>query len=412
MPRIIEKSWPSLARTPSALRLVLASAGLVLGALAQLQIDEWSLRWSIGLFALAGAFLAVSAAGIALSPFAVGRRWPSPTNRRSMARSESVERLLGGVALASAAAMLVASLVQFAAGPPQTVAWYLYGAFAALMLIALPSLDGRWSALLRRVRAGPVIALDASTLLQMGVLALVLLIALLVRTYHLQDLPAGLWYDEANNLAHANQFQQRPDSIPVFIPSTNLPSLFLLPIAAVINLMGVTITAGRVVAVAFGLAGVASLFLLSRLTFGPVIGLVAAFLIAVTRWEINWSRIGMQGITLPLFAALTAYLTLRALRSHGYGDFGFAGAALGLGMWFYSPFSALPAGNSLHASALLHRRASSAQAVCRPGGGSSGRGRRRRVPAASVGRAGARRVLRAHPGHVGVLAPAIRRRHG
>jgi len=129
----------------------------------------------------------------------------------------------------------------------------------------------------------------------MGVLILVLVIVLLVRAYDLHDLPAGLYYDEANNLHHANLFQQDPSSIPVFIPSTNLLSLFPLPVSVLIRLRDITPTAGRLVAVAFGLSGVVAMFLLARMALGPVFGLVAAFLTDVMHWEISWSRIGMRG---------------------------------------------------------------------------------------------------------------------
>ena len=161
-----------------------------------------------------------------------------------------------------------------------------------------------------------------------------------MRVYNLQELPAGLWYDEADNLFKAMRIQADPGSAPVFV--STLPALYLLPAAALVDLVGVTPATIRLVSVIFSLAGVIAVFLLARLLLGPLMGMVAAFRIAVTRWDLNFSRIGMHGITMTVSTSLVAYLTLRALRSGRISDFGYAGAALGIGMWLYASFQLFP----------------------------------------------------------------------
>ena len=118
--------------------------------------------------------------------------------------------------------------------------------------------------------------------------------------------------------------------------------MFLLPIAALVKLAGVAITTPRLVAAAFGVAGVGVTFLFVRHIMGTRCGLIAAFLVGMMRWDIIWSRIGMHGVTGVLFAALTGWLTLRAVRSGRASDYGLAGASLGLGMWFYTSFRMFP----------------------------------------------------------------------
>ena len=323
------------------IRLIAVASGAAAGAIAQIQIDRWPLGWSVLLFAVGAGLVAAGAWRVPLSPFDAqrgGRDVRGPDHAPLIA----TERLLGVVGLALAMAMLTASLVRFAAGPPNTDAWLLYGASILLLLISLPALELAWSRVLNRLRAGAPLVLKSSTMWQMAGQAVILLLALPLRTYRLQELPAGIWFDEADNLTHAQRYSDDPGSIPVFAAHTNLPSLFLLPVAAAVHMVGVVPTAGRLIAALFGLAGIVAVFLLCRLLLGPLAGLAAAVVTATMRWDINWSRIGMHGITLPLFAALTAYLTLRALRSDRYSDFGFAGAALGLGLWFYSPFRLFP----------------------------------------------------------------------
>ena len=333
---------------PSALRLVLVVAALCLGAVAQHLVSTGSLRWAITPYLVAVAAMALAVANRPLSPFSVGHgpiqtQDSTPAKRPShVESSRSLEQLLGIGAFALTAVMLGVSLGLFSNGSPNTTAWYLYGASVILLLFALPSLDGCWTRLVSRVREGQRFSFELQAALPWAALAAILVLALGMRLYHLQELPAGLWYDEANNIAQARHIQSDPGSTPAYVPAADLPSLFLMPVAAVIEVTGVTLTAGRVVSVAFALAGIVALFLLVRLMLGPFMGLVAAFLMAVMRWDLIWSRVGMHGITAPLFAALTAYLTLRALRTGRVSDFGYAGAALGLGMWFYASFRLFP----------------------------------------------------------------------
>ena len=329
---------------PSALRFVLVASALGLGGVAQLFVASGNLVWAAAPYLVAVAAMALAVANRPISSFVAGR---TGSGRHSISAHEAGSSVglewrlgLGGFALS--AVMLALALYRFDLGPPTTLAWYLYGLAVTFLLLALPSLDGRWTSLARRLRERSLVSLELQTVLSWAALGAILILALGIRLYHLQELPVGLWYDEADNLAQARHIQIDPGSTPVFVSSTNLPSLYLMPIAAVIELTGVSITSGRLVSVAFGLAGIVAVFLLVRLILGPFPALAAALLTAVMRWDINWSRIGMHGITVPFFAALTAYLTLRALRTGRASDFGYAGAALGLGLWFYTSFRLFP----------------------------------------------------------------------
>ena len=181
------------------------------------------------------------------------------------------------------------------------------------------------------------------------VLGAVLILATCVRLYNLEDIPPGMWYDEADNLLHAQRYAHNPGQIPVYEPSTNLPSLFLLPISALVKLVGTSVTAPRLVAVAFGVAGIVATFLFVRHMFGVFAGLIAAFFVAFMRWDIIWSRIGMHGVTGVLFAALTGCLTLRALRSGRYSDYAFRRRVAWAGNVVLRLVSYVPARGGLHA---------------------------------------------------------------
>ena len=365
--------------TPAALRLLLVVVALGLGGLGQLLVVTDNPRGSIILYAVAVALMALavtnrpvlrhlvvwkerydSSNGPDTSPsglLTASRIVPDGKARLPILRVG--ERRIGLACFAASVLLLAASLRLFLGEPSYAVAWYSYGASIILLLAAVLSLDGRWTALANRLRHGCRLSFNIRAAFPWFVLVAILALAFAVRVYHLDTLPAGLWYDEADNIKEARHIRADLGATPVYVPSTNLPSLYLMPIAAVVELTGVSVTSGRIVSVAFGLAGVVVVFLLVRLILVPPLALIAAFVYAVSRWEINWSRIGMHGVTAPLFAALTAYLTLRAVRSDRLSDYGFAGGALGLGLWFYASLRFMPliVGFMLLHHLLIHRPA-------------------------------------------------------
>ena len=244
-----------------------------------------------------------------------------------------------GVGLFAAGLIFAAlSLYKFPGGPPNTLAWWSFALSVLLTLGAAPAMEGGWSSFIARFKPGYRITIEPRTLLPWVALGGILLFALILRLYNLEGFPPGLWFDEADNLDQARLIAEDPSYTPVYVPSNNLPSLFLLPIAVIIKFAGISISTGRLVAVAFGAVGVLAIFLMVRHMSGTAIGLVAAFLVAVMRWDLNWSRIGMHGITAPFFAALAAWLTFRALDRGRAADFALAGTVLGMGMWFYAAY--------------------------------------------------------------------------
>ncbi len=330
---------------PSEVRFALVVAAFAFGVLAQALVSDGNFRWAVTPYVVAVAALTIAVANRPLSSFAPrcrevsGDSKPARLTRLRIGELDLERRLgLGGVALSLLT--LLASLRAFAAGPPNTMGWWFYGLSITLLLLVMPTIEGRWTTLARRLGTRTPFTLEFQSVVQISALCAILLLALVVRVYGLRELPFGLWYDEAANLVEAALIQRDPGSAPVF--ATTLPTLYLFPVAALTGLLGSTAETIRLVSAAFSLAGIVVVFLLARLLMGPFAGLAAAFVMAVMRWDINFSRIGMHGITMSLTTALAAYLTLRALRGGRLSDFGYAGAALGFGMWFYASFRLFP----------------------------------------------------------------------
>ena len=327
----------------NGVRFALVAAALALAFLAQALLRAGRPLWASALFLAAIAAFTLAATDIASAAknrgAVAGRQQPSRPLRLRPS-PWTLEARIGAVCSILCVTSAVASLAAFYSGPPNTAGWAMFGVSAVLMLTAVPAIDGRWTSMLNRLRSGRPFAIQPGLMYEVAALVGVLLLAGAVRLHDLRELPVGLWYDEASNLSVAAAIALDPGSAPVF--ATTLPTLYLLPAAALTTLLGTTPEALRLISVAFSLAGIAAVYLLGRHLAGPLVGLTGAFVLAVTRWDINFARIGMHGVTMTLATALTAYLTLRAVRSGRLSDYGLAGAALGLGMWFYAAFRLFP----------------------------------------------------------------------
>lgn len=291
-----------------------------------------------------------SAAGAAMPATASVEDAPDLVRERAPAQDDMggvyywgfLERQWGMFAALLGVALMAYSLYRFPQGPPTTQAWWCFCLSIPLALGAVFAIDGRCSQFVRRFGAGARASFEMRSLLPWAALGAIVLFGAAVRLYNLDEFPPGLWFDEADNILQAQHILNEPSTVGAFSAFTNLPTAFLVPIALVVKLAGVSITSARLVAAAFGLAGIVAMFLMMRHMGGTLFGLIAAFLTAAMRWDINWSRIGMHGVTMTFFTAITAWLTYRALRSERMADFALAGAAMGLGMWFYTPFRLFP----------------------------------------------------------------------
>lgn len=173
-------------------------------------------------------------------------------------------------------------------------------------------------------------------------LAVLLAVAAFMRLYLFDSLPFGTWYDEADNGLHALKILRDPTYRPIYVPSTNLPAHFLYLIAFSFKLFGASTLSMRVVTVAMGVATVAGGYFLGRELLGARLAPALAFLLAVSRWDVNFSRISLHGVSTPLFEVWALYFLLRGLRRGELLDFAWGGLAVGLGLCFYAPYRLFP----------------------------------------------------------------------
>ena len=226
----------------------------------------------------------------------------------------------------------ILSFFLFASKLPNLYAWIIHILSLVLILVAAIRFSGT-----RKKRTAKI---DTWNWIEIAAIVAVFAVAIFLRFYKIAQLPFGLWYDDAENGLDALKLFAVPNNLPVF--ATTLPAHFIYLIAFSIKLFGQTIFSIRLVSALFGVATVGAAYLAGREMFNRRTGILLAFLLAVSRWDLIWSHLGMHGITVPFFELLTFGLVLRALRLQRYKDYLFAGLSLGLGLCFYVPFRIFP----------------------------------------------------------------------
>jgi 4-amino-4-deoxy-L-arabinose transferase-like glycosyltransferase len=306
---------------------LMAAAGLLCATLGQwlLQMDHLA----AGLALYSGAAALVVLALRDATPPAVESQAGEGVRRVDVAQ-------VAGMCVAGAAALLAAimlvmqwqrSITPAAAWPWHFVAW---GAFVLGWLIWLR----RWT-----------------WLALIGILSF----ALLTRTYQLDAVPVGLWGDEANDGLEALRILRGEVETPFRNAWAGNPGLHQWVNALFFQIMGANTFTLRLVAALAGLATIGLTYVLGRQLWGAPVGLLAAFLLTISRWHIHRSRfdsVVVQGIPFQLLAYI---LLMRALKSRRVADFALSGLAIGLSLNFYFGMRVVPI---IVALVLLHAFAS------------------------------------------------------
>jgi 4-amino-4-deoxy-L-arabinose transferase-like glycosyltransferase len=180
-------------------------------------------------------------------------------------------------------------------------------------------------------------------------LALILLVALFLRTYLLDRFPRGPFSDEAAAFLLASQIASG-QSAPIFITAyTGHEVLFYYLAVPILRLLGSTVFALRLTSALIGVATVLVTYLLARELFDdePAIeshwmGLLAAAFMATSFWHISVSRYGYRAITLPLLQSLMLLALWRGLRRKSWKWIIAAGTFCGLVAYTYLSSRSVP----------------------------------------------------------------------
>lgn len=174
----------------------------------------------------------------------------------------------------------------------------------------------------------------------------IILVAVFLRLYRFWELPPGLWLDEAFNGWDALRVL-RDSHFPVFFAQNGgREPLFIYLQSVSIGIFGPEIWALRLPAVLIGILTVTIVYRLGRELSsdeqGEYIGVLAAAVLAVLYWHVNFSRLGLRAILLPATSALTIYFFWRGFQLSSNRYFVWAGIALGITFYTYLSARLLP----------------------------------------------------------------------
>ncbi|MEA3335711.1 MAG: glycosyltransferase family 39 protein [Chloroflexota bacterium] len=165
-------------------------------------------------------------------------------------------------------------------------------------------------------------------------LALILLVAAILRLWNLGGIPPGMQHDEVFDAGLAQRIVA--GERPVFFPENGgLPPLFMYLTALPFGLFGASLTNLRLTAALSGLAGIVLAYLLLQLLFGRLVALLTSAALALSFWHIFDSRLGLEPITLPLFATASFYTFWLGLRRGHWAYWVLTGILLGLSVYTY-----------------------------------------------------------------------------
>lgn len=176
-----------------------------------------------------------------------------------------------------------------------------------------------------------------------GVLFVLLLLGAALRFIGLDGVPPGLCPDEATNgydaysIAHTGR-DQHGHWLPLTAASINdyrMPGFIYVAVPFVAAL-GLSVTSVRLAAAVMGWLALPVIYRLGRRMFGPVGGLTALALLALSPWHIPFSRLALEGTTVAL-VVVGSVLALWQWRDTGrWCWIWLAGTLLGLSFYTYS----------------------------------------------------------------------------
>lgn len=167
-----------------------------------------------------------------------------------------------------------------------------------------------------------------------ALLLLAVFVAAAFRLWELGRLPPGLYRDEAfNGLDALNVLDGRHALF--FLSNNGREPLYIYLTALSIALFGRSALSVRLPAAVIGTLTTWIAYKMAADWFGRRVGILSAWLWAVTFWPLHLSRIGLRPITMPLLLALTFWLGTLAYRRQNRWLWLLAGLVYGAGFYTY-----------------------------------------------------------------------------
>ncbi len=169
-------------------------------------------------------------------------------------------------------------------------------------------------------------------------LAAISVAAFVLRYWQLTTLPPGYWFDEAHKSLVALEIA-RGLRTPIYVTDYDgIEAGYFWVLADWFKLFGPSYFGSRALSALLGALTVPIAFWTARTTYrnhphADLIGLTSAGWLSVLLWHVHWSRLGLETISVPLFAvALLGFMTW-AWQKKTWWAFALAGVVLGLSQY-------------------------------------------------------------------------------
>jgi len=163
----------------------------------------------------------------------------------------------------------------------------------------------------------------------------IFLLAIFLRTYRFNSIPPGIYVDETNGGLDALYILEGRDVSPFGTGWYGTPNGFFYYMAGIFQLLGANWRSLKIISLLPAILTVPAVYLLGRLMFGPLVGLSAMLLMAVSRWHLSMSRWGWNETAPPLFQVLATFFLIRGLRDRRSLDYALSGLLTGLSVYTY-----------------------------------------------------------------------------
>jgi len=175
-----------------------------------------------------------------------------------------------------------------------------------------------------------------------------------LRFWQLENVPPGVWYDEAYNGLDAIKAYEN-NRYELFYPENfGREGLYINTIALSYKLFGVNSFALRFPSAVFGLLGIIGFyFLIKELRFSRPSVLIGTLMMTLSFWHINFSRIAFRGIMVPMLLAWSLFFFFKGYytKTHSKNKspnylalfyFSLSGFLVGLGLHTYIAWRMVP----------------------------------------------------------------------
>lgn len=171
---------------------------------------------------------------------------------------------------------------------------------------------------------------------------MIVALGFILRFDNIENAPPGVYPDEAFNGLDAINANSTGNYQWFYEGNAGREGLMMNLVALCFKIFGITVLALKLPSIISGTLAILGIFLLARELFNTRAGLISSFLIAISFWPINFSRISFRANLLPTVLVFSFYFLFLGLRTKKWHYYAIGGFIFGIGMHTYIAWRIAP----------------------------------------------------------------------